>query len=129
MTRRLLCLPLVVLFVACSAKLQRPDVPPSRTLEPSFAQGAGAPVDPADGATALFIAGVQSQVGRRLMHARDGGEVIEDAVWSWSAPPDRYLETALHLAAAADPRLLTEKKAAYEAEPTAALARSLEVSA
>ena len=43
MTPRVLCLPVLVLLIGCAPKLQRPDVPPSRTLDPPLTAGAVAP--------------------------------------------------------------------------------------
>jgi hypothetical protein len=107
----MLCLLATTLLVGCAPKLQRPDVPPSRTLDPPLATGAVAPVADAADAISVYLASVQSRVGRRLIHAGAGGEVSRDPVWSWSASPDRYLDTALHLAAAANPRLRVVERA------------------
>jgi hypothetical protein len=41
-----------------------------------------------------------------VLHHRPGGERVEDAAWSWSSTPDRHLDTALQLAAAAIARLM-----------------------
>jgi hypothetical protein len=102
MSARVFVTLMLVALAACSAKLQRPDVPPARTLDPPLVEGAAAPVDPASDATAVRLVPVQSQVGRRLLHQGADGERVEDAVWSWASSPDHYLDTALHLAAAAD---------------------------
>jgi hypothetical protein len=104
MTPRALLVPVLVVLTGCSAKLQRPDVPPSRTLDPQLVEGASAP-SAAEDATAVRLVPVQARVGRRVLHQRPDGERVEDAVWSWAQTPDRYLDTALHLAAAADPQV------------------------
>jgi hypothetical protein len=53
------------------------------------------------GATAAPIRLLDTQarghIGRRLLHQRPDGELIEDPVWRWSSAPDRYLDTALRL--------------------------------
>jgi hypothetical protein len=45
----------------------------------------------------------RSHIGRALLHQRPGGELSEDSVWRWSSTPDRYLDSALRLAAASSP--------------------------
>ena len=45
----------------------------------------------------------RSHIGRRLLHQEPNGELVEDAVWRWSSPPDRYLDTALRLELASGP--------------------------
>lgn len=94
-------------FAGC--QLKRPDFPPNRMIEPQLA------TVPASGSTAPTAAAIRlletqarTHIGRRLLHQRADGELIEDAVWRWSSAPDRYLDTALRLAfeSSADIRLV-----------------------
>jgi hypothetical protein len=41
----------------------------------------------------------RAHIGRRLLHQQAGGELVEDSVWRWSSAPERYLDSALRLAA------------------------------
>ena len=126
MTPRALIVPIVVVLAGCSAKLQRPDVPPARTLDPPVVSGAGTSVTPAPDATAVRLVPVQSRVGRRVLHLRPDGERVEDAVWSWAQTPDHYLDTALHLAAAADPKVRVVDRADVPALAATILSLHLE---
>ena len=103
MTPRVLLVVTLSVLLGCSAKLKRPDVPAARTLDPPLAEGASAPAPVSSDATPVRLVPTQARVGRRLLHQRPGDERVEDAVWSWSSTPDRYLDTALQLAAGADP--------------------------
>jgi len=47
----------------------------------------------------------RGHIGRHLLRQQPNGELIEDVVWRWSSAPDRYLDTALRLAAASSPDL------------------------
>jgi hypothetical protein len=129
MIPRVLLVPTLVLLVGCSAKLQRPDVPPARTLDPPLVDGAGTPVAPSPDATPLRLVPVQSRVGRRLLHQRPDGERVEDAVWSWAQTPDRYLDTTLHLAAAADAKVRVVDRADVPALAATILSLHLEPTA
>jgi hypothetical protein len=42
----------------------------------------------------------RAHLGSRVLHREPDGELVEDAVWRWSSPPERYLHTALRLALA-----------------------------
>jgi hypothetical protein len=66
---------------------------------------AASQVDKAPNATSVRILDTQARehIGRRVLHQGANGELIEDAIWRWSAAPDRYLDTALRLEAASSP--------------------------
>src|SRR5688500_9692588 len=83
----------------CGCQLRRPDTVPSRMIEPELS-GEGAPQDGGTAAVVqvrLLETQARAHIGRRLLHQRPDGELIEDVVWRWSTAPDRYLDTALRL--------------------------------
>jgi hypothetical protein len=96
-------------LVAC--QLHRPTTTPSRTLEPQVLepQLTEQPGTVEKGSDAFSIrllpAESRGNIGRRVLHRNPDGELTEDPVWRWSAPPNRYLDTALHLEVAANPKL------------------------
>jgi hypothetical protein len=47
----------------------------------------------------------RSHIRHRILHRKADGELVEDAIWSWSSPPHRYLDTALNMAGASDPNV------------------------
>jgi hypothetical protein len=71
------------------------------------------------GVVSLHLLETQSRahIGHRLLHQETGGELVEDPVWRWSSAPDRYLESALRLAAASAGVQLVDTSSA----PTAAV--------
>lgn len=93
----------VLAGASCSPTLNRPDVPPSRMIAPSTPMLE--PRDDAPEAIAVRLVDTQARghIGRRMLHQGNDGEILEDAVWSWSVLPDRYLDSALHVVAASDP--------------------------
>jgi hypothetical protein len=98
-----LLLILAVVGPACQPQieLRRPDVLPSRMIEPQLQQPA-TEARPAPDATPIRLLDTHAlgQIGRRLIHQTDGGELIQDPVWRWSSMPAQYLDLALRLAAA-----------------------------
>jgi hypothetical protein len=82
----------------CGCQLKRPDTVPIRMIEPQLS-GEPAPQDHGAGTLQVRLLETQARahIGRRLLHQRPDGELIEDAVWHWSTAPDRYLDTALRL--------------------------------
>jgi len=82
----------------CGCQLRRPDTVASRMIEPQLS-GEPAPQDSGTAACQVRLLETQARahIGRRLLHQRPDGELIEDAVWRWSTAPDRYLDTALRL--------------------------------
>jgi hypothetical protein len=93
------CSVVVLAWLALGAcQLRRPDTVPSRMIEPELS-GDRAPQDSGSAAVQVRLLETQARahIGRRLLHQRPDGELIEDAVWRWSTAPDRYLDTALRL--------------------------------
>jgi hypothetical protein len=95
--------------VAC--QLRRPNTAPSRTIEPELVDPPLAypekQIPKASNAARIRLldAEVQGNVGRRVLHKQADGELVEDTVWRWSCPPERYLDTALRLEVAASPNM------------------------
>lgn len=92
-------------------KLRRPDAPPNRMIEPQLLEPqrpqSATPVAKAPNAKPIRLLDTQSRghIGRRVLHQQLNGELTEDAIWRWSSAPDRYLDTALHLAVASNPNV------------------------
>ena len=92
----------VLVGSACS--LRRPDVLPARMIEPEIpeqpAQAVPAERVPASSVVAVRLLETQAraQIGRKLLHQRADGELVEDPVWRWSSMPARYLDSALRVA-------------------------------
>jgi len=106
---RLLLMFASLALVAC--QLRRPTTAPSRVLEPQLlepqlAEQPGT-VAKNPNATSIRLLSTESHgnIGRRLLHRQPDGELTEDPVWRWSTPPDRYLDTALRLEVASNPKL------------------------
>jgi hypothetical protein len=53
----------------------------------------------------LFDTRARGHIGRGVLHQLPNGELTEDAVWLWSALPDRYLDTAIRMEVASNPNL------------------------
>jgi hypothetical protein len=92
-----------VLAVACLAmgacQLRRPDVAPTRMIEPLLVEptrsdAQGATVTP----VRLLATLSREHIGRRILRKQPGGELVEDSVWRWTSSPDRFLDMALRLA-------------------------------
>jgi len=96
-------------LAAC--QLHRPTTVPSRTLEPQLLDPQLAeqvePVTKVPSATSIRLLATESRgsIGRRVLHRQSDGELIEDPIWRWSTPPDRYLDTALRVEVASSPKL------------------------
>lgn len=103
----------LLLTLACTGgsacRLQRPEVVPTRMIEPQIVEPTRQPpAPPASENQAGSVAGAapirlldaqaRGHIGRKLLHQQSGGELVEDAVWRWSSTPDRYLDSALRLA-------------------------------
>jgi hypothetical protein len=106
---RLLLMFVSLALVAC--QLRRPTTVPSRVLEPQLLepQLAEQPetVAKSSNAASIRLLSTESRgnIGRRVLHQQPDGELTEDPVWRWSTPPDHYLDTALRLAVASNPKL------------------------
>jgi len=96
-------------LVAC--QLRRPTTAPSRVLEPQLLepqlaeQPGTIAKNPNAASIRLLSTESHGNIGRRVLHRQPGGELTEDPVWRWSTPPDRYLDTALRLEVASNPKL------------------------
>ena len=93
-----------------SCRLRRPDVIPTRMLEPQVVEPlstTASPDQPPSSAPTMSIRLLDTQarghIGLRLLHQGPGGELTEDPVWRWSSTPDRYLDSALRLALTSSP--------------------------
>jgi hypothetical protein len=86
--------------------LKRPATTPVRMIEPQLPMPASEAAKAAD-ATPLRLLDTQARgsIGRSLLHKQANSELTEDAVWRWSSPPDRYLDTALRIEVASSPGL------------------------
>ena len=114
MSRALRAGPPLLIAIACLAavacQLRRPDTITGRMLEPQLLEPQlPEPTPAASAADAAPIRLLDTQarghIGRAVLHQRPDGELIEDPMWRWSSPPDRYLDTALRLELGASPRL------------------------
>lgn len=115
---------LAALPCICGAacQLKRPDVPPSRMIEPLLIEptqpATSTTTPPSPGADPIAIRLLETQargnIGRRLLHQQPDGELVEDVVWFWSITPDHYLDSALRLALSSrrDVRLVDSGNAA-----------------
>lgn len=87
-----------------ACRLRPPQTTPVRMIEPLLVeppmQGTSAP---GTKPVRLLDTQARAHIGRRVLHQQPDGELVEDAVWRWSSAPDRYLDTALHLALASSP--------------------------
>jgi hypothetical protein len=96
-----------VVLAACTAAsacaLRRPDTPVVRMLEPQLVEMPAAAPAPGAIPIRLLDTAARSHIGRRLLHRRADGELVEDRVWRWTSRPDRYLDSALRLALASSP--------------------------
>ena len=106
---RLLLMFASLALVAC--QLRRPTTAPSRVLEPQLlepqlAERPGTVAkNPNAASIRLLSTESRGNIGRRVLHRQPDGELTEDPVWRWSTPPDRYLDTALRLEVASNPKL------------------------
>jgi hypothetical protein len=109
--RRALWTALVVVCLAASGCLKRPETVPTRMLEPQLLEPQQSP--PADKGTSaasgtpirLLDTQARGHIGRRLLHQQPSGELTEDAIWRWSSSPDRYLDSAIRLELAANQKM------------------------
>ena len=94
-------------LMAC--QLHRPATTPTRVLEPQLLEPPAlelretATKNPNAISIRLLSTESRGNIGRRVLHRQPDGELIEDAVWRWSAPPDRYLDTAIRIELAVSP--------------------------
>jgi len=97
--------PLVFVVSALASggcRLERPEIVPTRMIEPRLADAPGAVADAPDAVSVrLLETQTRGHLGRPVLHQLASGELTEDPVWRWSSTPDRYLDSALRLALAA----------------------------
>ena len=92
-------------------QLRRPNTTPSRMIEPQLLEPQllypPTQVTKAPNAISVRLLGTQARehIGRHVLHQQSNGELTKDAVWRWSAAPDRYLDSALRLEAASSPNV------------------------
>jgi hypothetical protein len=99
-------------------------------MEPQLAEQPGTvPKNPNAASIRLLPTESLGNIGRRVLHRQPDGELIEDPVWRWSTPPDRYLDTALHLEVASSPKLRLVDTVGVPALAATLLAWNLESSA
>jgi hypothetical protein len=97
--------------------LRRPNTPQVRMIEPELIEPKqpepAPPVTKAANATPVRLLDTEAlgDIGRRVLHQEPNGELTPDVVWRWSTSPDRYLDTALRLAAASSPNVLSVETA------------------
>ena len=105
------CLLMLASLALVACQLRRPTTAPSRVLEPQLlepqlAEQPGTVVkNPNAASIRLLSTESRGNIGRRVLHRQPDGELTEDPVWRWSTPPDRYLDTALRLEVASNPKL------------------------
>ena len=101
----------MVCLGASGCQLRRPNTTPSRMIEPQLLDprlpDPPTQVTKAPNATSVRLLDTQARehIGRHVLHQQPNGELTEDAVWRWSAAPDRYLDSALRLEAASSPNV------------------------
>ena len=106
---------LLLLTIGClvgvGCRLRRPNITPGRMIEPQLLDPQvpepviQATKVPNAASVRLLDTEARGHIGRHLLRQQPNGELIEDVVWRWSSAPDRYLDTALRLAAASSPDL------------------------
>jgi hypothetical protein len=101
--------PLIVL-AAClgsgACQLRRPDIPPTRMIEPQLVEPTRPPsAGPGSTPVRLLDTQARGHIGRSVLHQQADGELVADPVWRWPSSPDRYLDTALRLEFSANPNV------------------------
>jgi len=104
--------PLVMVVCLTSAcRLPRPNVAPARMIEPRLLEPQLPQAERLDSSApnALEVRLLSTlslgHIGRRMLHLQTNGELIEDQVWRWSSEPTQYLDTAVRMELAANPRI------------------------
>ena len=122
----------IVCLGGIGCQLRRPKTAPSRMIEPPLLEpqtsGSSPQVMKAPNATPIRLLDTQTigHIGRRVLHQQPNGELVEDAVWRWADPPDRYLDTALRIEAASHPRVRLVDSASATSLSATLLAWNLE---
>ena len=99
---------LIVSVTACSVKVQRPDLPAPRMIDPQLTSNSSMAVAAAPDAVGIRLVGVDAAdpIQYRILHRSSEGELSGDPVWSWSTAPASLLETALLQAVATEPAVV-----------------------
>jgi hypothetical protein len=96
----------VLAFTAlgCGVRLQPPDRPTPRTLDPRLPTEETQPVAASSDALRVRLLDTRSLLpaGFSILRRAPDGEVTEDPNWSWSVTPSALFDRALRLTAAAD---------------------------
>lgn len=114
-----------------ACQLRRPDTVPIRMIEPQLIEPSAAErANPGGGANIVAVRLLDTQarehIGRHVLHQQPDGELTEDAVWQWTAAPDRYLDTALRLELTSNPTFRLVDTSSAPALATTLLAWHLE---
>jgi hypothetical protein len=91
----------IALFAGTACRLRPPNTTPIRTIEPQLVEPPMHEMSTIN-TTSVRVLDTQTRahIGSRVLRRQPDGELVEDAVWRWSSPPERYLDTALRLALA-----------------------------
>jgi hypothetical protein len=89
-----------------ACRLRRPDTIPQRTIEPQLVEPQSS-ATPEPGAAPVRLTQTQARghIGRRVLHQAPDGELFEDPVWRWATPPHLYLDSAIRMELASNPRV------------------------
>jgi hypothetical protein len=114
-----------------ACQLRRPDTVPIRMIEPQLIEPSAAErTNQGNGANIVAVRLLDTQarehIGRHVLHQQPDGELTEDAVWQWTAAPDRYLDTALRLELTSNPTFRLVDTSGAPALATTLLAWHLE---
>ncbi|HEX2343015.1 MAG TPA: hypothetical protein VHI98_21245 [Vicinamibacterales bacterium] len=131
-SRSAVCLLMAVTGLSAGAcQLRRPDTVPIRMIEPQLIEPPAAErTNQGNGANIVAVRLLDTQarehIGRHVLHQQPDGELTEDAVWQWTAAPDRYLDTALRLELTSNPTFRLVDTSGAPALATTLLAWHLE---
>ena len=105
--RSFLSLVVAAACVGAGCRLKPPEVVPARMIEPRLIETLPPAGIRSDHAVSVRLLSTEARghIGRRLLHQRAGGELVEDEQWRWTSAPDRYLDMALRLALESSPEV------------------------
>jgi hypothetical protein len=101
-------------LVAGGCQLKRPDVMPSRMIEPRLVDFGSQPSSSVAGQRVvqadarpirLLQTEARAHIGRRLLHQEPDGELVEDPIWRWSSAPARYLDSVMRSVFSSSPEV------------------------
>jgi hypothetical protein len=95
---------LTAIALGCAVKIQPPDSPTPRTLDPRLPSEGTQPVAASPDALRLRLLDTHSALPASfsVLRRSSEGELTEDPVWSWSVTPAALFDRALRLTAADD---------------------------